>query len=232
MAPRGSSPHLEATIPFCYAWPEVRRRRTAALRWKGMEGLRMTRLHARHSTLALLAGAAICLGNGAHAAGPSIGLRASDCEIPGIIGWYQGNAISNGMPFNWCPHPIPLPAPATSPPPPAAAATPAPPATEDAQPVAEDASPSPEPSSPVVVVAPPPPPQRIPGAVPTYAPWTATAGPGSNAVGNGNGTGGYSNPYNTLAPSARAVVNKADWCNRNGRSRDVANACNNHVESR
>ncbi|MDE4914353.1 hypothetical protein PQI07_27155 [Methylobacterium sp. 092160098-2] len=72
---------------------------------------------------------------------------------------------------------------------------------------------------------PPPPPHRIPVAVPTYAPWTATQGPGSNEVGSSNGSNSYNNPYNTLAPSARAAVGEADWCRRNGRSQGNTDAC-------
>jgi outer membrane biosynthesis protein TonB len=163
-------------------------------------------------------------------------LKASDCELPGIIGWYGSNAISNGMPFNYCPlRPIAVPATPTPPaPPPSAVVDPPPSIPEEAPPVAQDASPTPEPSSPVVVVAPqpPPPPQRIPVAVPTYAPWSATAGPGSNAVGSGNGTASYNNPYNTVSPSARAAVNRSDWCNRDGRSQSVASSCIKSVGGR
>lgn len=162
-------------------------------------------------------------------------MKASDCELPGIIGWYGSNAISNGMPFNWCPpKPVSLPDPATPATPPAAVVTPPPPVAEDAPPVAEDTPASAEPSAPVVVVAPPPPPppERIPVAVPTYAPWTATAGPGSNAVGSGNGTASYNNPYNTVSPSARAAVNRSAWCNRDGRSQGATSACIKSVDGR
>jgi hypothetical protein len=76
-----------------------------------------------------------------------------------------------------------------------------------------------------VAETPPPPPHRIPVAVPTYTPWTATAGPGSNEVGGSNGSNSYNNPYNTVAPSARASVGEADWCRRNGRSAGNTEAC-------
>lgn len=179
----------------------------------------MTRIHFMSLTRVLLAGAALCVGGAANAGNSlapfSIGLHESDCLVPGVIAWYSGNAISNGLGYNPCRNPIPLPAPTTG------AAAPTDPET----------SPSPEPTSPVVI-AEPPTPQRNPGTVPTYAPWTATAGPGSNAVGEGNGSSGYSNPYNVLAPSARAVVRKTDFCNRNGRSQDVASACSRSVDGR
>lgn len=166
----------------------------------------MTRMRSKLSTRTLIAVSVLCMAGGAHAGNSlapfSIGLHESDCLVPGVIAWYSGNAISNGLAYNPCRNPIPLPAPT-----------------------------DPEPTTPVVIAEPPPPP-RDPGPVPTYAPWTATAGPGSNAVGEGNGSSGYSNPYNVLAPSARAVVRKADFCNRNGRSQDVASACSRSVDGR
>lgn len=192
--------------------------------------------------LTFLACSVSCLANAAPAAAQSIpaapgsiGLRASDCLVPGVVAWYSGNAISNGLGYNPCPNPIPLPAPAPSTPaspPPEAAVTPPPPSTEDVPPVTVDASPTPETPSQAVVVAPPPPPERIPVAVPTYAPWTATNGPGSNGVGSGNGTASYNNPYNTLAPSARAALGSGDWCRRSGRSKSVVDACLKSVEGR
>ncbi|MGU3656258.1 hypothetical protein [Methylobacterium fujisawaense] len=83
-----------------------------------------------------------------------------------------------------------------------------------------------QPGTPVAETPPPPPPpHRIPVAVPTYTPWTANAGPGSNEVGGSNGSNSYNNPYNTVAPSARASVGEADWCRRNGRSAGNTEAC-------
>lgn len=201
----------------------------------------MTALHSRRLGRALLAGALLCLGGAAHA-GPSgfnIGLHASDCQVPGVTGWYSGNALAGGMGYNACPNPIPLPtttAPAPTPAPVVTAPAPAP-AAEEPPPVEEAASPSPEPSSPVADVTPsppppPPPPQRIPVAVPTYTPWTATNGPGSNAIGGGNGTASYTNFYNTLAPRARAAVSRTDWCNRNGRSEGATSACIKSVDGK
>jgi hypothetical protein len=188
----------------------------------------MMTLRAGHSMLAFLVGSAICLVHAAPAAAQSIGARPgsfglheSDCLVPGVIAWYSGNAISNGMGYNPCRNPIPLPSAATPASPPATVGTVAP--------DPEEALPSPEPSSPVAVAEPP---QRNPASVPTYAPWTATAAPGANGVGDGNGSSGYSNPYNRLAPSARAVVRKSDFCNRNGRSQDVSSACIKSVDGR
>jgi hypothetical protein len=217
-----------------------------------MKGRRMTRLHSMRLRRVLLAGAMLCAGAGAADAGPSgfnIGLHASDCLVPGVIAWYSGNALAGGMGYNACPNPIPLPtttAPAPTPAPVVTAPTPAAeepaPAAEEPSPAAStptqvDASPSSEPSSPVADVTPsppppPPPPQRIPVAVPTYTPWIATTGPGSTSVGGGNGTANYMNAYNALAPTARAATNRADWCNRNGRSQGATSACINSVNAR
>lgn len=191
----------------------------------------MNIFRARHSAPALLLGAAISVMQAApaSAAGPYYGLHASDCQVPGVIAWYSGNALAGGMAYNPCPNPIPLPteaapaAPAS--PPPAAAAEAPPPATDDAMPVAEETSPTPEPSAPVAVAAPPPPPQRIPVAVPTYSASSVTYGPGSNSVGGGNGTGSYVNAFNVPTPSARAAVNRTDWCHRSGRSAAATALC-------
>ena len=208
----------------------------------------MSALHSRRLGRALLAGTLLCLGGAAHA-GPSgfnIGLHASDCQVPGVTGWYSGNALAGGMGYNACPNPIPLPtttAPAPIPTPVVTAPALAP-AAEEPPPVEEAASPSPEPSSstpepssPVADVTPsppppPPPPHRIPVAVPTYTPWTATAGPGSTSVGGGNGTANYMNSYSALAPTARAAMNRADWCRRDGRSQGATSACIDAVGGR
>jgi hypothetical protein len=186
----------------------------------------------------LLAGALLSVVGAAPAAAQMIGARpgsyglhASDCLVPGVIAWYSGNALAGGMGYNPCPNPIPLPTVTTPAPTPEPVVTAPPPAAEEPPPVEADASPSPDPSSPVAdvtptpVYVPPPPPQRIPVAVPTYTPWIATNGPGSNAIGGGNGTASYTNFYNTLAPRARAAVSRTDWCNRDGRSEGATSAC-------
>lgn len=201
-----------------------------------MRGLRMSIPRLRPSTASLLLFGVACIAwPGAASAQVSFNNNARDRCPPGVTMYMTGDGISQGLHFVPCPNqPAPAPVAAAPAPADAPAATPAPVDTPAAaqddtpSPVAADTS-SPAPA-PVVVV--PPPHVRIPVAVPTYAPSSATNGPGANAVGGGKATDSYYNPSNAVAPTSRAVVNGADWCRRSDRSKAAMDACLKSVAGR
>ncbi|MGU3656257.1 hypothetical protein [Methylobacterium fujisawaense] len=81
--------------------------------------------------------------------------------------------------------------------------------------------------TPAAVAAPPPPPvpNRIAVAVPTYSAWSASVGPGVNAVENGTMSGGIGARGALVAVSARAGGDGTSYCRRDGRSKAMIDAC-------
>lgn len=156
------------------------------------------------------------------------------CNTPGVKDYMVGDGISQGITFRPCPNYVP-PVAATPTPAPVDTPAPAPAPAPDATPV-DTSSPAPDdtpaPTPVYVPPPPPPPPQRIPVAVPTYAPWVATSGAGGNAIGSGAGSASYGNGYNNVAPKMRAAVGASDWCHRGGRSDSATEACLKAVGSR
>jgi hypothetical protein len=181
-------------------------------------------------SLAVLGGACLALPGAASAQVVFNNNAINNCLTPGVTQYMVGDGISQGLSFRPCPNvaaPTPVvaaPAPVETPAP--VAETPAPAPEETPAPVAYDTP------APVPVYTPPPPPQRIPVTVPTYSPWSTTNGPGANAVGGGNGTASYYNPYGNVSPTSRAAVNSGDWCRRNGRSTAAMDACLKSVAGR
>lgn len=199
----------------------------------------MTAPPLRPSTASLLVFGAACLAwPGAASAQVSFNNNALNRCPPGVTMYMTGDGISQGLHFVPCPN-QPAPAPVAAAP--AAVDTPAPASVETPEAAPDDTSSSPVEGSsptptdttapaPVAVVEPPH--VRIPVAVPTYAPASRTIGPGSNAVGNGNGTAYYYNPYNAVAPSSRAVASGADWCRRSDRSKSAIESCLKSIAGR
>ncbi|WP_408903113.1 hypothetical protein [Methylobacterium radiotolerans] len=68
-------------------------------------------------------------------------------------------------------------------------------------------------------------PNRIAVAVPTYSAWSASVGPGVNAVENGTMSGGIGARGALVAVSARAGGDGNSYCRRDGRSNAMIDAC-------
>ena len=66
---------------------------------------------------------------------------------------------------------------------------------------------------------------RIAVAVPTYSAWSASVGPGVNAVENGTMSGGIGAQGALVAVSARAGGDGNSYCRRDGRSKAMIDAC-------